>query len=1535
MKVRSSLLSLALGLALSANAHAQAVWTGTVDASFNTLLNWTGAAPTGSDLTFSTTIRPIISVDAPIAVNSLTFKGLYPSYTFSTSNGSLLTIGSGGMTAGLQAGSTVDFAASLPLQLSSSQTWTVDGILRVAGAISSAPSVTTVLTKTGTGSLTLSGNSTFNGGVTVQQGTLLIGSGSTATGGTITSGSLGIGPLTLAANTTFGGTTPGLTLANDVSFASGVTLLSGDKTGAFTGLNLTGHVTAATSDVVVNLSGIGPLIFSGTLDGPANTALRFQSVSTTELDGAALAGTTSANISSLTADHAALYFETAESLPSTVKVQATNGGYVSVLATTLPSVVPASTLLSRIADPVTFAGTFGFDTQPGLGAPHVFSEDLDFTAFTNASFNIGTATEAILTGLIKPPVTSGTAIYRFGGGGGHIFVQSNLTDVIDPVTHATVPAAVVVSTTTGDEAQGVILRGENSFTGTTTTGSVTSNLRVDRAMVVLDSARALPATASFSLGDRAYIGYTEAASFATFADFLNRLAPGGYTANSVFGLDSHAFVEDKATNGDLAKSSAQRVFSGAVDLSALTDGFLGSLTSVRIDGPIVAPSSHILKLTGIGNGRLTITSNLAATTSGSSAATNISSVILGYPAATLADEFGDGEVELTGASTYTGGTKLQSGTLIVGNSSTLSGGLIVSGPIGTGTLTVSTAVGPVILASNSTSGVTLYNAIVLSGPLQLGVFNSDKSSAKSTEVDPNVLILAGNISGTGGIDAYGHSILSGTNTYGGGTYAHKGGLIFSSASSIPIAPVTAALKSDFDGYIGLASVPTSLQLNFIDRFDLANTNGTIGFDTLDTTATVFSDPISLIGFTSTTTRLGSATAAKLTGTITPAGTVYRFGGGGGYLEVASALTGSRDVEVNSSDGASLALRLSGTNTYAGNTVVRNSALIFAAGSLPAVSPFAMDSTGYIGTEDASFDTNFSGFLTHFATNLDRGIIGFDASPTLGSRTITTALDLSYFTGATPNFYIGTSTNLTFGAASSITLPTNATAYRFASYRGGRLQIDTVLSGARGLIIGDPTSLMTQVSPAGVVSSVVLNAANTFTNGTTLYAGNLYLGTSTVGTSTITSGPLGTGTFTVESNQFSTGGLRPTLRPLSAPITLANPIVLNSGLDVASDLTLSGAISGGGWLYKIEPGTLTLSGSNSSWVGGVFINEGNVTFAQNTSAGTGMLALGGQLASTATFTSAAPTIGSLWGDNPLSQLLLAANSVLNISQAGTTEFLGGISGTGASVSIQGFNPLVTNQITFGGANLYTGGTTIGSNVTVIAAHNDALGTTGTVTLNQGTLAVASGITASFNATTHPLVITSGKLSGTGTFAFNSSLDVKGGTTGQIVLSPGLNQPGQLNFNFTSGATLILDSGGNYQWKLMDAKNSTGGWDTIAVTGGVNITATSIAPFNLTISTVNADGSSGLAGNFDVYSSYSWTLLTSTTPITGFDTTKFSIDSTLFLNRTFDGSFSVGLDSAGTSILLNYSAAAIPEPSTWALMITGAAVLAASSLRRRRS
>jgi hypothetical protein len=75
--------------------------------------------------------------------------------------------------------------------------------------------------------------------------------------------------------------------------------------------------------------------------------------------------------------------------------------------------------------------------------------------------------------------------------------------------------------------------------------------------------------------------------------------------------------------------------------------------------------------------------------------------------------------------------------------------------------------------------------------------------------------------------------------------------------------------------------------------------------------------------------------------------------------------------------------------------------------------------------------------------------------------------------------------------------------------------------------------------------------------------------------------------------------------------------------------------------------------------------------------------------------------------------------------------------------------------------------------------------------------------------------------------------------------------------------------------------------------------------------------------------SWTLLTATS-ITGFDAAKFAIDAGLFSNAPDSSLFS--LAQSGNSLVLNFTP--VPEPSTWALMLTGLSVVALRAFRRRR-
>jgi fibronectin-binding autotransporter adhesin len=1653
IRLRVFIVSL-LGLqSLSAQS---VMWSGATDEVLNTPGNWSGP-PANADLIFGPASRDSIDLTASLDVKSVTFSGPYPSYFFTSSTSAVLGIGAGGMTVGAQSGSVVRFDSTISINLSAAETWTTTGSLTLAGTI--IDTTPALLTKAGTGELTLNGDSTFRGGIAVQQGRLSLGGSSLKSGSTLVSGASGIGTITLSSGTTLGagfaaapGPDTGVQVANDVVLGSAgignnVTLSTVVAAQTFRSLTLSGTVTAGDAATTIHLAGEKPVEITGTLTGPANTHLVVDDPGASH-GGLVFAGTFSPNILSATADGAALFFLTAP--PATL--QAVNHGYIGT-AITDPTVTPPlspSIVLSRIApaDRASFAGTFGFDTDDRvLTALNVVSENLDFSAFTHPDFRIGSMTGAVLTGSITPPISGSTSAYRFGGSSGHLVVKSSLGDP------SGAPASLLVSTLVNTDASYIVLEGNNTFTGSTTLDGITARIGVERGIAVLDSPGALPAGAAsqftFGANSPAYIGYTEAAGFANFADFTSHLAPGGYNTLSILGLDSTSYYAAKIAGGKNSTDYSPRQITESIDLRSFSSVYLGSASDVVIDGTIFAPANGVLKLTGAGEGTLTINSNFGA---------NVGSLIIGIDGG-ASREFGNGRVRLLGANTFAGGTTFKSGVLMFGDGTNVSGNAINSGPIGTGTLVIENGVSQATLSAD-TDGTTVYNPILLNAPLRIGR-SPNFGTGSGGVADFNAITLAGAISGANQLQIFGTVNLQAANTYTGGTLISGGQAIFGAASAFGPGAITLTSDNNADnsglssalnattsvvlnqpvsmggnvafgsdsgtlelngpvtlsqhanivvtsptgsvvisgaisgsnslslnsgslslsgnngfsggtvvnagalhflnatavpasgliqvadgGYVG-ASFTTNLQMGFLNRFDRSGSAGTIGFDS----ATPITEAIDLSNFNSAV-RLGSSSQATLSGVITPstAGSSYNFGNGGGSLTVLSNLNdnteAARGVKVNSSPFTPLTLILSGNNTYTAGTTVETSVLRFdSASALPSVGQLDALNYGYIGyTENTGLTV--AAFLAKFTSSIkSNAIIGFDSASISSPRTISEAIALTGFNATT---YIGTSTAVTlsgpltpFGAVLNLT-----------GVDGGSLVVNsTISSGA--VTIGTPYRALSGSS------TVTLNAANTFTGGTTLKYGQLILGNAAA---------LGSGALTIDANgatlATSTPGLAiannvnfsslltTTIPPTSLDgnhdstlpgltSTLPGSGSTTNGastigtaslkLDATNNFTLSGLISGNGSLSKSGSGSVTLSGLNSTFSGLIQIYEGSMIFSADNSAGTGGIGFLSSGGATASFLSAAPTIGELSGYEPLDQVNLAAGSTLTINQNSDTNYYGSISGNGASLILQHSSTSGSSSLALYGNNAYTGGTTIGNGTTLVAASSGALGSTGPVTLNGGTLGVQSGVTASFS-TTHPLVFNNGRLAGNGTLSFSSNLTVHSSAGGTGILSPGFDgRVGTLNFAFNAGALLVLDSGGGYQWKLTDPSKAVGGWDTINVAGNVNITSTAAAPFNFTLGTLDAHGNDAALTTFNLASTYSWTLLTATS-IVGFDPTKFSLDTGHFLNP---GTFSLTEDATHTSLILNFNPSAVPEPSTWALMITGFGLLAVLSFQRRKS
>lgn len=1363
MRARFQLvLFLALSPLLTAAAETW-VWTGAIDADFSKPGNWSTATVPSSwaDVLFGDAKQFSPTLPAALDLSSITFSsesGFSHFYTFSGT--STVTLQAGLNTTG-SAKSSAEFGSLISWVLPATQTWTIANTdtVKFAGPISSNVGVTWTLAGSGMLRLTQASPS-LSGPIVVTGGTLQVGH----------AGSLGTSTVIVESGGALASDSySGYTIANNVTLRTGATLGTADS--YTTRLTFTGTVTAADQATTIALRPEAANFFEGPFVGAmADTDVTFTG------DGvAALFGTTFTNIRSITANNSAIFFNTTQSVPATGGITGVGAAYLGIGAAFTAS---PQTLINKITAPADFVGFIGFDTDNRTeSAPNLFTGTIDLSAFTNTGFGgLGSATHA--------NIGSGATLtfvgpYKFGGGGGRLTVGPNLANAV----------GLIVDSPASDPLT-LVLTGNNTFTG---------DITVKHSYLVFDAADALPsASQAIKLDNSGYVSGTDQWGGST-ANLLSRivLTNGDPNLPPIVGFDTRG------------PASYARTVSDAIDLSPLPGLYVGTTTfgnkddsenpttpGLTLTGAFTVAADQPLRLAGVNGGRLNVTSALGPTT----ASSTVTKLEIGHPDDAIGDR---GTVVLSGDNTYTGGTMLRNGTLVVAQSGN-------STPLGTGTLTVDTntdSTHPATASLLPADGtvVELINSLFLEANAYLLLGNPSLSSGSG-------LILNGNLSGSGTLQFVGPSdrptetvtTLNGNSTRTGNTYVY---------STVVNANTDTALKS-------ASLFLSNAQLNFSTIAPVVGSLGGYGANTLTFTAA------------NATLTIDQAMENKFDGTFVGTGlSLYKTGTGTLWLTTNNELNG--DLMIGAGrlglGGGDLANR----NAYIGNVASQTGRLTVANGSLWSTIGYAK--VGEVG----------SGHL-----EVSNG----------GSAEIGGVLYIGYGAGSTGEVWAtGPGSTVT---AASLEIGKNGSSAGLEVSNGASVTI----SGQAKLL--GPTAWLT-IGEGGAAGS--FSAAGGLVN-----QGELAF-------------------FSSDAIGFNT------------------------------------VISGAGSIEKLGTGVLTLSGDNASFAGEISILGGGVTFSTDTAAGTGPLFLGSSLDlsettiyGSAAFTSATPQIGSLHGLSDSNAITLGAGTQLTINQASDGEFAGTISGSGASLVVKGPNPSTPAVLELGGTNTYTGGTTISGGAILFAADDGALGPSGAVTINGGSLITAEGVTLTFNATTDLLTFSNGRLGGLGTFAFDTASLTIGP---DMTLAPGTLVPGQLDFVLTTGATLTFDSGGTYQWELKNAADAVTGWDSVTIAGTLNIAATSSSPFTLKIA--SAGGVNAL--NFDSAAAASWTLV-SATSIMNFDAEKFVLDSSAFLNAP-GGLFSVTLQG-GTNLLLNYTPAAIPEPSTWALLITGLAVVGVGALRRRQ-
>jgi len=296
-------------------------------------------------------------------------------------------------------------------------------------------------------------------------------------------------------------------------------------------------------------------------------------------------------------------------------------------------------------------------------------------------------------------------------------------------------------------------------------------------------------------------------------------------------------------------------------------------------------------------------------------------------------------------------------------------------------------------------------------------------------------------------------------------------------------------------------------------------------------------------------------------------------------------------------------------------------------------------------------------------------------------------------------------------------------------------------------------------------TLLLNASNTYSAGTTSSAGTLIAGKSTtVSSGSITNGPFGTGVLAL------TGG---TLDSNGAAVTLANSLTLggtiglgtqgtggsltfnSTGLNTAATVTLTGATtlvvnntttiadsilnSGNYTLTKQGAGLLSLTGTTTG-SGATTISAGTLAIAKGNSLGSGLISLSngatlqyagdtGTLSQNITVTSGTGLVNNAGGSNlTLSGTLTKADSKLVLNAGGhTIDVTGAMVSTGA-VGAFDSDLYVTNGtvIADNSQSTYAGATHVYGNGTLVNGFDNALPSNTVVELgNSDATAAESG------------------------------------------------------------------------------------------------------------------------------------------------------------------------------------------------------------------
>ncbi len=1073
----------------------------------------------------------------------------------------------------------------------------------------------------------------------------------------------------------------------------------------------------------------------------------------------------------------------------------TTGGTIQIAST-----FSGSNIAETVNAPLTLEGNYTFadnSTNTGVslnfggairsGTSGLQTLNVSGSGAMNISGAIGSGTGVI--GFTK----NGTGTLTFSGSAANTYtgltqVNSGTLILSKPSVTAAVPGNLIIAPTSGGTGAIVQLAVDNQIgDSATVTINPTGQLVIPNGTQDYITTLSLNGgSVSTGTGSGCFLGFlsnsgqiqtTGNATTSTINGVLNLNADSSHTTTFTVAPDAANGIDLDipgivVAGGGIVKTGFGNMrLSGANNFTGLTvqqgDVTVNTVNNAGTNGPLGAGSTITLGSNG-NQGYIVYTGASGTTNMAVSLPTggvgefiiNNSATVLGLSGVIsgggILNKESPGAVDLSNAnSTYSGGTFLSQGTLMIGASSVIDTNNLLhlpnidSGPIGTGALSLSGGIlstdggnytlnnqinltglptlsgGQLTFALGSATGALLTN-VALTGNTTLTVNNV--TSITNAIVGGSNLALGASSTGTlyltngGNTFSGGATLAGGTLKIGAGTTVTSGAI-----SSGPVGTGTLTLSGGtFQSDGGSYSLANQVSLNASTII----TGGTISFDPQGTTSTVALAGNASLAVNNTTTIVGAVTGTN-------------------SLTLSAASTGTLYLP------AKLPVSVLGSNTATGSTF--SGGMTVAGGTLEIGASSTVG--GFLGSNFLAAGPVGTGTLT-----LSGGTLESDG----GNYTLNNAVNLSG--------------NITMTGLSGGTL----------TFDPNILFVGVGLTGDTTLTVNNSTSITDQIFGGHSLSLAAANAGtlylgnanNNYTGGTNVAGGTLSFNFSTfISGGNISSGPLGTGPLMLS------GG---TLLQNGGGSTLANAVNFNGSVTIS-----------GGPLTFDPTGLQTATAA--TLLGDATLTVNNTTAIKNAIGGSHSLTL------------AAGSTGTLYLANPANNFsggvnlqggTLELHGASTISGAGFRFISNGPVGTGTltlsggTIQSDSGGSAISNQVNLGGNVMFAGGSfgidslfaptngpgTIALTADSILTVNNTTGFTSLITGNHsltlggrqhGTLFIAN--------------VTGGETYSGGTNVFGGTLEIDAGSTvSGGVLTQGPVGTGPLSLG---GGTFRTD-GGSY-------------------------------------------------------------------------------------------------------------------------------------------